>query len=102
MAAAGSVLSAAGGAWSLPSNMLVYAHQNESILPANVAGPMRDFFTSGGGAGGGGGAPISINVSAVDARSFMSMLRDPTSPLTRAIAQAARNNDSYLRGILKR
>src|SRR5579883_730503 len=46
MAAAGEIVSAAGGAWSLPGDMLVFAHQGESILPAHIADPMRDFFTS--------------------------------------------------------
>jgi|SRR5579883_1405872 len=89
------------GAWELPSDMHgVTVHRGETIMPASFAQGWRDAVSGGGGLGGGG--PININVSAVDARSFMSMLRDPTSPLTRALAHAARNNDSHLRGILKR
>ncbi len=89
------------GAWELPGDMHgVTVHRGETIMPASFAQGWRDAVSGGGGLGGGG--PINVNVSAVDARSFMSMLRDPTSPLTRALAQAARNNDSYLRGILKR
>lgn len=54
-AAWAGVASAAGGMLSVPSdNFLINAHAGESVLPANIAGPMRDFF-SGGSDGGGSG-----------------------------------------------
>ena len=53
--------SAAGGIYEIPSyNFMVNAHAGEAMMPANIAGPMRDLFS--GGAGGGGGSLI-INVN---------------------------------------
>lgn len=51
---AASVVSAAGGMFSVPSdNFLIKAHMGESVLPENIASPMRDFFGDGGGSQGG-------------------------------------------------
>lgn len=50
-----SMVSAAGGMWSVPGDMVAKIHNQESIIPAAVATPMRSFFENGGAQGGGGG-----------------------------------------------
>jgi hypothetical protein len=52
-AAWAGAVAAEGGMWNVPSDEFpILAHAGESILPADIAGSMRDFFT--GGAQGGG------------------------------------------------
>jgi hypothetical protein len=46
-----ALVSAEGGMWQVPGDTLANIHKDESVIPANVANPMRDFFE--GGAGGG-------------------------------------------------
>ena len=38
----------AGGEWDVPQDRLNLVHKNETILPATIAAPMREFFTNGG------------------------------------------------------
>jgi hypothetical protein len=94
MAAASSVLSAAGGAWSLPSDMLVLAHREESILPAHIAGPMRDFFT--GRVEGGGGGDVHFHVHAMDSRDVASFFKRNGGALARALKGEQRNFNTTL------
>jgi flagellar biosynthesis GTPase FlhF len=47
----GELPSAAGGMLTVPNDMLAMVHKNESIIPASIAGPMRDQLTGGGGGG---------------------------------------------------
>lgn len=92
--ATASGLSAAGGAWSLPSDMLVFAHQEESILPAHIAGPMRDFFSgaaSGAGAGSGAGGDVNFHVYAMDSRDVMNFFKRNGGALARALKGEQRN-----------
>jgi tape measure domain-containing protein len=44
----GSLMSSEGGEWDVPNDRLNLVHKNETILPANIAAPMREFFTSQG------------------------------------------------------
>jgi hypothetical protein len=37
-----------GGEWDVPQDRLNLVHKNETILPATIAAPMREFFTNGG------------------------------------------------------
>lgn len=55
--------SSAGGEWQVPTDRLNLVHKNETILPAHIAGPLRDMVANGGSMGGG----HTINISAVDA-----------------------------------
>ncbi len=92
--ATASGLSAAGGAWSLPSDMLVFAHQEESILPAHIAGPMRDFFSgaaSGAGAGSGAGGDVNFHVYAMDSRDVMNFFKRNGGTLAKVLKGEQRN-----------
>jgi len=44
----GGLMSSAGGEWDVPNDRLNLVHKNETILPANIAAPMREFFTKDG------------------------------------------------------
>jgi hypothetical protein len=84
-------LSAAGGVWNLPTDMLVQAHAKESILPAAIAAPMRDFFQNGGAAGSTGGTAggdthINVNVQAVDAQSVQRLFMNNGGALVKALS----------------
>lgn len=58
----GAVL-AEGGMWNVPSDEFpILAHAGESVLPANIAESMREFF--GGGQGGGSGHTFNITTNA--------------------------------------
>ena len=69
---------AAGGVWSLPTDMTIRAHAQEMIMPASIAAPMRNFFQNGGQAGndnqGGDTYHLHINaygrLSAADIQDF--------------------------------
>jgi hypothetical protein len=65
LGAKGMIKSSAGGEWQVPSDRLNFVHKDETILPAHIAGPLRD-MVSGGGSMGGGLPPITIH--AMDSR----------------------------------
>lgn len=72
----GKVPSAAGG-FNIPSglNPITQLHEQEMVLPADIANPLRDSIAGGGGGLGGG---TTIVIQAADARSFADMLdRNP-------------------------
>jgi hypothetical protein len=48
MAFGGMISSSAGGEWDVPNDRLNLVHKNETILPATIAAPMREFFANGG------------------------------------------------------
>ncbi len=99
LAVAGNINTAAGGAWSLPADMLVFAHQEESILPANIAGPMRDFFTGAGNGGAGSAASGDVNfhVYAMDSRDVMNFFKRNGATLARVLEGGQRNFNPALR-----
>ncbi len=104
MAAAGEIVSAAGGAWSLPGDMLVFAHQGESILPAHIADPMRDFFTSaaaGGRADGAAGGDVNFHVYAMDSRDVMNFFKRNGATLARVLKGEQRNFNASLASALR-
>jgi phage-related minor tail protein len=79
----GNLASAAGG-YDIPAgvNPLTQLHENEMVLPASIASPLRRSIANGsmsGDGGGGGGGTTNINhnwsVSALDARSVKGLLR---------------------------
>ena len=97
-ATAGNVLSAAGGAWNLPGG-LVLTHPQESILPADISGRMRDFF---GGGGSAGGVNVHLTVNAVDGRSVKQFFKQNMPALSSSIAAAVRDGSSQFRGMAPR
>ncbi len=62
MGAGSLIKSSAGGEWQVPTDRLNIVHKDETILPAHIAGPLRD-MVSGGGNGGG----THLHVHAIDA-----------------------------------
>ena len=92
--------SAARGMLSVPSdNFMIAAHAGESVLPANIAGPMRDFF-SGGGQGGGDNYNVTFNVSAMDAGGVQRFFNQNGPALAKAIALQHRNANGNLRNAM--
>lgn len=43
-----SMFSSAGGEWDVPNDRVNLVHKRETILPAHIAQPMREFFSNGG------------------------------------------------------
>ena len=64
-----------GGEWDVPNDRLNLVHKNETILPATIAAPMREFFTNGGlgnlripdNAAGTGNASAGLAITAASA-----------------------------------
>lgn len=94
-ALAAGFASAEGGMWDVPQTMLSVIHPQESIVPAAVAGPMRDFFSSGGSQSG-GAQPIvlnqTLNVSAMDGPSVSAFASKYAQTFAKAtMTQLSRN-----------
>lgn len=86
--------SAKGGMWDVPvDGTLIAAHAKESVLPASIAGPMRDFFT-GGGNQQGGGDTYNIHISAIDTQSGASFLQQNANVIVKTLAQQKRLGNS--------
>jgi hypothetical protein len=78
---AGAV-AAEGGMWNVPGDEFpILAHAGESVLPADIAGAMRDFFT-GGASGGGHTFNTTVNVGGSNAS---------PDAIARALGKALRN-----------
>lgn len=84
--------SAAGGWDQVPSDQLAMIHKNEMILPADLAGGVRDMVSSGKSSGSGGsGGDIHLNVSAMDSKSFADAISQHDGPIHKAVKKAKRN-----------
>ncbi len=93
-----SMISSAGGLWSVPADTLAMVHKQETILPATIAQPMRDFFTGGGNAsGGGGGDNYAITIQAIDAQTGARFLMDNAAVIAKGLAREMRNGNPVLR-----
>ena len=82
-----SLASSAGGEWNVPSDRLNLVHKNETIMPARVAAPMREFFEGGGN---GGGSP-NIHIHATDSQDVARLFKNNGQALARAAKEAMRN-----------
>ena len=51
-------------------------HQGEMIIPAQQAGEIRSGAANLGSAGG-GGVGVTMNVAAIDAKSFLNLINSP-------------------------
>jgi len=62
---AGNIRSAAGG-YDIPAglNPMTQLHEQEMVLPKDIANPLRDNLAGGGGLGGG----LSVHITAMDSR----------------------------------
>ncbi len=65
--------SAEGGQYLVPGPQLTMLHAQEMVLPAGLAGRMRDVIDGGGG-GGAGAVHVHMNVNAIDSSSFKDTL----------------------------
>ena len=84
---AGSIASSAGGEWQVPADRLNLVHKNETILPAHIAGPLRDMVSNGGNSNSGG---HTINISATDTQDVLrSLMRG--GALQKALTDLNRN-----------
>lgn len=85
---AGSVMSASGG-YDIPAgvNPMTQLHQQEMVLPAHIANPLRDMIAQQGGGASGG---HTINISAMDSRDVVRALQDGGA-LQRALTDLNRN-----------
>ncbi|HVA15462.1 MAG TPA: hypothetical protein VNF99_19595 [Stellaceae bacterium] len=95
------LFSAEGGAWSVPSDMLAMVHKQESILPAGVAQPMRDFFSGGAAGTGGGGDSYAITIQAIDTQSGAQFLMNNAGAIAQGLTRELRNGNAALRGAMR-
>ncbi|MGH7007200.1 MAG: hypothetical protein ACRED7_02230, partial [Stellaceae bacterium] len=100
LAATGAVdmASAAGGLWEVPGTILSVLHPEESVIPASVANPMRDFF-SGGASGAAPTGDIHIHgplVSAVDTQTGAQFLKNNMRAIAKGLAAELRNFNANL------
>jgi hypothetical protein len=91
----------AGGLWNVPSDTMAFIHKQETILPAHIAQPMRDFFTGGGAAAGGGGGNFAITIQAIDTQTGAQFLMNNAGAIAQGLAREMRNGNSTLRSALK-
>ncbi len=106
--AAYDVVSAEGGMWQVPADgTMIAAHAQESVLPAGVAGPMRDFFSDGGasqgqGQGGGGGDQyhLTFTIQAIDTQTGAQFLRDNSGLIANQLVNEIRNGNPAMRKAL--
>ena len=84
--ASGLAVASARGGYDIPGwiDPVTQLHAREMVLPAEHADTIRSL--KGGGAGGG----VSVNVSAIDARSFDAYLSDNPRALIRSVRRMRR------------
>ena len=83
---AGSVASSAGGEWRIPMDRLQFVHKNETILPAHIAGNLRNLVERGGNA-----QSHQIHIHATDAQSVERLFHNNGAALARALQSHLRN-----------
>ena len=91
----------AGGLWNVPSDTMAFIHKQETILPAHIAQPMRDFFTGGGATAGGGGGNYAITIQAIDTQTGAQFLMNNAGTIAQGLAREMRNGNAALRSALK-
>lgn len=74
-------------------NPLTQLHQEEMVLPAHIANPLRESLAQGdmGSGAGQGGGDINIHINATDAQSVARLFRDNGQHLVSALQQQRRN-----------
>ena len=95
MAFGGKIPSAAGGMWNVPGDTLAMVHKQETIIPAGIAQPMRDFFS--GGAAGSGGGSYAITIQAIDTQTGAQFLMNNAPLIAKSLAREMRNNNALFR-----
>ncbi len=117
------IASSAGGDWDVAGTRLNIVHPHETIVPANIANPMRDFFEAGitaprlamssanfepaigsgalQGVAGGGAGEVHIHgplVQAIDTQTGAEFLMDHMRTIGKGLAAQLRLGDATLRG----
>ena len=87
MVMGGLAVASASGGFDIPSGMnpMTQLHEEEMVLPAHIANPMRDMLSNGGG---GGGSTVNINSTPLRG-GFLMMHKDE---LAKAITALHRDN----------
>lgn len=82
-------LAAAAGGYDIPRgiNPITQLHQEEMVLPAHLANPMRDMLAQGGNSGG----AVHLHVSAVDADSVSRLFSNNSAALAEVLRRQVRN-----------
>ena len=80
-------MSSAGGDWRVDTDRLNFVHKNETILPAGIAGKLRD-MVEGGSNGSGVTVVVNHSVSAVDASSFQGHIRRHSNMIANEVTRA--------------
>ncbi len=95
--------SAQGGSYNVGGGGLYNLHEEESVMPRNIADPMRDFFESGGGGGGGGGDTYNlhahVHAETLDSASFAGKLEDHADTLVGMLAGKMRNGSRAMKAM---
>ncbi|HZL59429.1 MAG TPA: hypothetical protein VFC38_06985 [Stellaceae bacterium] len=95
----GGVFAAAGGMWEVPGTILSVLHPQESVIPAAIADPMRDFFSGGGkdsGAAPASGDSYSITIQAIDTQTGAQFLKNNMRAIAQGLAAEMRNFNPHL------
>jgi len=90
-----TVVASASRGFDIPKglNPMTQLHEEEMVLPANIANPLRQQLAGegAGGQGRGGRGGDTIHVHAMDARSFESYLKKNSHALAPGLRRMARN-----------
>jgi Lambda phage tail tape-measure protein (Tape_meas_lam_C) len=80
------VASSAGGDWQVDRDRLNFVHANETILPAGIAGKLRNMVESGSS----GGVTVVVNhsVNAIDSDSFQGSIRRHSNMIANEVTRA--------------
>lgn len=89
--AIGSNIASAEGGYNIPAgvNPVTQLHEEEMVLPAEIANPLRQNLADGGGVGGGSGQPIIIQ--AMDGKDVVRVLRKHGPALVKSLGGQVRN-----------
>lgn len=86
------------GSWSLPGDMVAQVHAGEMIVPAAQTPWAQSLMTAAaGGSGAGGGDKHYWSVQAVDAPSFMGLIKRNGADVAKELGKAVRRNPSIRR-----
>ncbi len=90
--------SVAEGGFDVPPgvNPMTQLHPREMVLPADIAGGMRQMIASGGG--GAGSTSVTQNIHAIDSRSFLDIVDSNHQGIAQAVAKARRGGGRFNTG----
>ena len=90
---ASKIASAEKGWWQVPGDQMANIHKDEMVLPANEASGLRQVIrdaAAGSSRPAGDGGPMSVAITAVDAKSVERLFMDHGSALAKALRKQAR------------